>query len=161
MRSLPCRAAATAAATALLPPRCHRCDVRRRRALHCRHRSTAAKLPPTSRCSAAATASLPPTSRFRAAATAAAAALLPPRCRRCAVRRRQAAADLLLSCCRHHRCRHHRAVFHWLVVALLSAVLYLVVCFVSSEKQGGVLFEVIWCVPFPDAFEARAIGWDV
>jgi len=37
----------------------------------CRHRLAAAKLPPTS--------------RFRAAANATAAALLPPRCRRCAV----------------------------------------------------------------------------
>ena len=45
-----CRAAATAAASAPLPPRCRRCAVRRRRASRCRHRRLAAsKLPPTSR----------------------------------------------------------------------------------------------------------------
>jgi hypothetical protein len=26
-------------------------------------------------------------------------------------------------------------------------------------KTGGGLFEVIRCVPFPDAFEARDVGW--
>jgi hypothetical protein len=45
-----------------------------------------------------------------------------------------------------------------LVVALLSAFLYLVVCFVSSEKRGGGLFEVIRCVPFPDARRGTSGG---
>jgi len=36
-----CRAAATTVASALLPPRCRRCAVRRRRALRCRHRRRA------------------------------------------------------------------------------------------------------------------------
>jgi hypothetical protein len=31
--------------------------------------------------------------------------------------------------------------------------------FCLFRKTGGGLFEVIRCVPFPDAFEARDIGW--
>ena len=53
----------SAAASVLLPPRCRQRAVRRRRASRCRHRRlrcrrrrAAAKLPPTSRCHAAATA---------------------------------------------------------------------------------------------------------
>jgi hypothetical protein len=82
-------AAATAIASALLQSRCRRHAVHRRNALRCRHRRscchcrrTAAKLPPTLRC--------------HAAATAAASALGPLCCRRCAVRHRCAL-----------RCRHH------------------------------------------------------
>jgi hypothetical protein len=26
-------------------------------------------------------------------------------------------------------------------------------------KTGGGLFEVIWCIPFPNAFEAWDVGW--
>ena len=61
----------SAAASVLLTPRCRCHAVRRRRALHCRHRHAAAKLPPMSRCCAAATAK--------------ASMLLQPRCRRRAV----------------------------------------------------------------------------
>jgi hypothetical protein len=74
----PCRAAAITVASALLPLRCRRHAVRRRRTFRYRSRRAVAMLPPTLRC--------------RAAATAAASALLPPRCRCRAVRRR------------HHRC---------------------------------------------------------
>ena len=98
-----CHAAATTAATVLLPPRCHRRAVRRRR-------SAAAKLPPTSRCRAAATASPPPSCRRRPLLRCRhrlAAAKLPPTSRFCAA----ATASPPPSCRRRPllRCRHRRS----------------------------------------------------
>jgi hypothetical protein len=62
-------------------------------------------------------------------------ALLPPRCRRCAVRhcRHCAAAKLPPpSRCRHRHCHHHchrhRATICWLVVALLSVYDFVIAC---------------------------------
>ncbi len=81
----------------LLPPR--RCqaaiDVM---LLPCRHRRTAAKLPPTLRCRAAATTAVPPSCRRLRAV-----ALLP------LPGHRQAAADIALWRCRHHRSRRAAA----------------------------------------------------
>ncbi len=105
----------SAAASALLPPRCHRCAVRRCHALscrhrrhcrcRCRHRRAAAKLPPPSCCPAAttaadaATASALPPSRCapppRFALLPLPLLLLPPLCRR------QASADVALARCCH------------------------------------------------------------
>ncbi len=103
----------------MLPPLQRRCQAATNIALlRCRHRLAAAKLPHTS--------------RFRAAATAAAAVLLPPRCRHHAVRCRRravrcrchrATAKLPPNLrCRHRRCRRRRTAVRWLVDALLSAV---------------------------------------
>ena len=91
-----CRAAATAAASVLLPPRCRRCAVRRRRASRylCRH--APAMLPPTSRC------------RHRRSLRAAATALPPSRCAP-PPRPRHAAANVALSHCRHRRSLHAAA----------------------------------------------------
>jgi len=144
-----CRAAAIAAATVAPPlPQCRRQAVTNVPQSRCRHSLAAVKLPPTSRFCAAATAAaaaLPPppplrcappprcrhrlataklqtTSRCCAAATAAAAlcaaTTLPP-----LPHHRQAAANLVLSRCRHCRlrCRRRRRrdAVCWLVVALL------------------------------------------
>jgi hypothetical protein len=92
-----------------LPPRCHRHAVHRRYASRCRHlrcrchrRHAAAKLPPTSRWRAAATADVPVAHCRhcqRRAVTLPPPQLtlpLPPR-------RRQAAADVVLLRCRHRR----------------------------------------------------------
>ena len=55
--------------------------------------------------------------------SAAASALLPPRCRRCAVcRRRTANVAVSPQSCRHRCCRCRCSAVCWLIVALLSAV---------------------------------------
>jgi hypothetical protein len=109
-------AAATAAATALLPPSCHRHAVSPR----C---STAAKLLPTSRCPAAATASPPPSCRQRPLSRCRRRPLL--RCRHRRSCRRAAAAAAPLPSCHRHRAvatAAATAAVCWLVVALLAAV---------------------------------------
>jgi hypothetical protein len=107
-----------AAATALPPSRCAP-PPRFALPLPQRRRQAAANVALSRYRHRLAAAKLPPTSRFRAAATAAAVALLPSRC----CRRRRAAAKLPpTSRCRAATTRRRRATVRWLVVALLSAV---------------------------------------
>jgi hypothetical protein len=128
LRCRRCRRSAAKLPPPQLPPSCHRRGtvallppplpppLQLPRCLHSRSRHAAATALPPLRCrscraasAATATTEMPPPSHSCAAATAAAAAKLPPPSHCCTpLRRRQAAANVVLLRCRHchcHRCR--------------------------------------------------------
>ncbi len=112
----------------------------------CRQRRAVALPPPP--------LTLPPLPHRRQATSRCLAAALPS-----PLRRRQAAADLALSRCRHRHCCHRRAAVRWLVVVLLSAVRFRH-CMPSCDHQRSRCWPLlpINCLAPPPPATAAAAG---